>query len=385
MPLDLAVVIPTLDEAANVIPLLQKLRAALHGIEWEAVFVDDNSADGTAAVLREVARHDRGVRVLQRIGRQGLASACIEGMLATAAPYIAVIDSDLQHDESILPRMYERIREEGLDLVVATRENPVEGPAGFTKRRARLSDMGSRLSRLVCRCDLADPMSGFFIVDRRLLEEVAPRLSGVGFKILLDIVASARRPLRFAEVLYRFRPRLHGESKLDIIVGMEYLELLLDKFAGHVIPVRFVMFVLVGALGIVVHLAVLALLFRAGHMTFLFAQAWATLAAMTFNYVVNNATTFRDRRLRGVDFVGGLLIFYLACSVGALANLTFARFLLLAGLPWWLAGLPGAVVSSLWNYGVNAVFTWRQGVRAMRRPWQQKGKECCSADPGNRR
>jgi len=366
MPLDLAVVIPTLDEAANVIPLLDKLRAVLHGIEWEAVFVDDNSADGTAAVLRDVGRHDRSVRVLQRIGRQGLASACIEGMLATAAPYIAVIDADLQHDESILPRMYERIRSEGLDLVVATRENQDGEPAGFTKRRALLSDMGSRLSRLVCRCDLADPMSGFFVVDRRLLEEVAPRLSGVGFKILLDIVASARRPLRFAEVLYRFHPRLHGESKLDIIVGMEYLELLLDKLAGHLIPVRFVMFALVGSLGIVVHLAVLALLFRIGRMSFLYSQAWATLAAMTFNYALNNATTFRDRRLRGIDFVGGLMIFYLACSVGALVNLTFARFLLAAGLPWWLAGLPGAVVSSLWNYGVNAVFTWRQGVRAMR-------------------
>ena len=366
MPLDLAVVIPTLDEAANVIPLLEKLRSVLHGVEWEAVFVDDNSADGTAAVLREVARDDRGVRVLQRIGRQGLASACIEGMLATAAPYIAVIDADLQHDESILPRMYERIRNEGLDLVVATRENPEGAPAGFTRRRALLSDLGSRLSRLVSRCDLRDPMSGFFIVDRRLLEEVAPRLSGVGFKILLDIVASARRPLRFAEVLYRFRPRLHGESKLDIIVGLEYLELLLDKFAGTLIPVRFVMFALVGALGIVVHLAVLALLFRVGHITFLYAQASATVVAMTFNYALNNATTFRDRRLRGANFVGGLLIFYLACSVGAVVNLTFARFLLAAGLPWWLAGLPGAVVSSLWNYGVNAVFTWRQGVRAMR-------------------
>lgn len=367
MPLDLAVVIPTLNEAANVVPLLDQLRIALRELNWEAIFVDDNSSDGTAAGLRKVARDDRGVHVLQRIGRQGLASACIEGMLATAAPFIAVIDADLQHDESILPRMYERIRDEGLDLVVATRESADGEPAGFNRRRAALSDFGSRLSRVVSRCDLADPMSGFFIVDRRLIEEVAPHLSGVGFKILLDIVSSARRPLRFAEVSYRFRPRLHGESKLDVLVGLEYLELLLDKLVGHMVPVRFLMFVLVGALGIVVHLAVLAVLFRIGRTDFLFSQAWATLAAMTFNYAMNNATTFRDRRLRGIDFVGGLLIFYLACSVGALVNLTFARFLLAAGLPWWLAGLPGAVVSSLWNYGVNAVFTWRQGVRAMRR------------------
>jgi dolichol-phosphate mannosyltransferase len=365
--LGLAVVIPTLNEAGNVAPLIEKLRRTLDGIEWEAIFVDDDSADGTASILREIGRGDRRIRVLQRIGRHGLASACIEGMLAAAAPYIAIIDADMQHDESILPTMYERIQAQHLDLVVATRDPDWLGAGELPKRRVLLSRFGSRLSRIVSRCGLSDPMSGFFIVDRNLFEEVAHRLSGVGFKILLDIVASVRRPIRFAEVPYRFRPRLLGKSKLEINVGLEYLQLLLDKATGHVVPVRFIMFGLVGGIGIVVHLAALTLLYRLTRMGFVYSQACATLVAMTFNYSANNVTTFRDRRLRGVAIVGGLLIFYLACSAGAIVNLGFATFLLAAGLPWYFAGIPGAAVSSLWNYGVNSVLTWRRSIRAMER------------------
>ena len=366
MPLDLAVIIPTLNEAANVGPLIEKLRHTLRDIDWEAIFVDDNSADGTASALREIARSDPRIRVLQRIGREGLASACVEGMFATAAPYIAVMDADLQHDESILPLMYERIRTGNLDLVIASRVN--EGGAGeLAPGRVKLSGLGARLSRIVCKCDLSDPMSGFFIVDRNLLDEVANSLSGVGFKILLDIVASARRPLRFAEIPYRFHQRQRGESKLDINVGLEYLELLLDKLLGRVIPLRFAMFVLVGGIGILVHLAVLAVLYFGTPLGFLYSQAGATLAAMTFNYLVNNLTTFRDRRLRGLDILKGLLIFYAACSVGALGNFAFAKFLFTAGLPWYMAAIPGAMVSSLWNFGVNTILTWRRNVHVIER------------------
>ena len=213
MALALAVVIPTLNEAANVLPLLDRLRETLRDMEWEVIFVDDNSLDGTASAIREIARTDLRVRVLQRIGRKGLASACIEGMFSTAAPYVAVIDADMQHDESILPVMYERINAGKLDLVIASRDNAGVLPG----RRALLSRLGSRLSRMVCKCDLSDPMSGFFIVDRAFLEEVAHLLSGVGFKILVDIVASAQRPVRFAEVPYHFRQRLHGEDRKSVV------------------------------------------------------------------------------------------------------------------------------------------------------------------------
>ena len=363
-PLDLAVIIPTFNERANILPLLQRLRSVLAGMEWEAIFVDDNSPDGTAASIREIARFDPRVRVLQRVGRRGLASACIEGMLATAAAYIAVMDADLQHDESILPSMYQRIRAGGYDLIVGSRNIEGGSMGEFAKERAALSGLASRLSRMVLKCNLSDPMSGFFIVRRQFLEEVAGELSGVGFKILVDMVASARRPVRIAEVPYTFRTRQQGDSKLDVNVGLEYLELLLDKMFGHVIPIRFVVFVGVGALGLLVHLATLAVLYALRGEPFLNAQAIATLVAMTFNFLLNNVTTFRDRRLHGFGLVRGLFTFYAACSIGAVVNLGFAKFLLDAGMPWYLAGVIGMAVSSVWNYGVNAIFTWKRGARA---------------------
>ncbi len=359
-PLDLAVVIPTFNERANVIPLLDRLRATLKGIEWEAIFVDDDSPDGTAAFIREIGRTDPRVRVLQRIGRRGLASACIEGMLLTPAPFIAVMDADLQHDEAVLPRMYQRVKNERLDLVVGSRNVEGGSMGAFAKERVMLSSLGKRLSRSVAKCDLSDPMSGFFIVDRRFFEEVVYRLSGVGFKILVDLVASCDRPVRFAEVPYTFRNRERGESKLDINVGLEYIELLLDKVIGHVVPTRFVLFVMVGAVGLLVHLGVLALLFYVLGMRFGYAQAIATLVAMTFNFLVNNITTFRARRLRGMSLIRGLFVYYVACSVGAITNLSFAEFLLHSGLPWYLAGILGMAVSSVWNYGVNTILTWRR-------------------------
>jgi dolichol-phosphate mannosyltransferase len=366
-PLGLSLVIPTFNESANIAPLLERLRTTLGPTGWEAVFVDDDSPDGTSSLIREIAKTDPRVRVVQRIGRRGLSSACIEGMLASSAPYLAVMDADLQHDESILPRMFERIKTEGLDLVVGSRNVEGGSMGEFSKERVMLSGLGSRLSRAVCKCNLSDPMSGFFIISRKFFEEVQYRLSGLGFKILVDLVASSQRPVQFAEVPYSFRLREHGESKLDIIVGVEYLQLLLDKTIGHIVPSRFVLFSLVGAVGLLVHLAVLGLLFVVAKYPFLYAQAGATVVAMTFNFLVNNLITFRDRRLRGIHLFFGLLIFYAACSIGAVTNFSFAQFLLGTGLPWYVAGVLGMAVTSVWNYGVNAMFTWRRDLRAAQR------------------
>lgn len=367
-PLELAIVIPTFNEQGNIVPLLERLRDTLVGVNWEAVFVDDDSPDGTADAIRELGRTDPSIRVLQRIGRRGLASACIEGMLATAARYIAVIDADLQHDESVLPRMYDLIRAGQLDLVVGSRNIEGGSMGEFAKERVMLSGLGKRLSRAVAKCDLSDPMSGFFIVDRRFFEEVVYRLSGVGFKILVDLVASSRRPVRFAEVPYKFRNRERGESKLDINVGLEYLQLLMDKMTGQVIPSRFVMFGIVGGLGFGVHVSILALLYYVSGVPFWSAQITATFVAMTFNFLLDNITTFRDRRRRGLRLLTGLLIFYVACSIGTMINLAFAEFLLRGGLPWYIAGLLGMAVTSVWNFGVNTIFTWRRAAGAIRRP-----------------
>ena len=359
--LELAVIIPTLNEAANIAPLLERLTAVLAGVEWEVVFVDDDSRDDTAGVIRRVAVEDQRVRLIERIGRTGLASACIEGMLATAAPYLAVMDADLQHDESLLPRMLEKLKTGGTDLVVASRNLPGGSAAGLGgERRRLLSRLGASVSRLVCHCEISDPMSGFFMLRRDLLQHVVRRLSGAGFKILVDILASADRPLKIAELPYEFRNRLHGASKLDVNVGFEYLMLLVEKLLGDLLPVRFMLFGIVGSIGVVLNLAELWLLYRVLALSFTTAQAVAAGVAMVTNFFLNNVFTYRDLRLRGWRMAAGLVSFCIACSAGALINVMLATVCLERGLPWPIAATLGLGVGSVWNYSVTSVLTWRK-------------------------
>ncbi|HTB13509.1 MAG TPA: glycosyltransferase family 2 protein [Bryobacteraceae bacterium] len=364
MQLEVAVVVPTFKERANIAPLLERLATVLAGIEYEVIFVDDDSPDQTAALIRSIGLADSRVRVLQRIGRRGLASACVEGMMSTAAPFIAVMDADLQHDETILPRMLAKLKAEQLDLVVATRNAEGGSMGNFSASRVRLSQLGRRLSNSISHCELTDPMSGFFVLDRRFLEEVVHSVSGVGFKILLDLVASSTRPVRVGEIPYRFGQRLHGESKLDILVGIEYLQLLLDKLLGDLIPPRFIIFGMVGLVGVAVHLSILYLLLRVAGWTFIAAQSAGTLVVMILNFFLNNAITYRDRRLRGTRMWLGLLSFCMACAVGAFINLRIAGYATLdAGLPWYAGGFLGLLISSVWNYSITALFTWREQKR----------------------
>jgi dolichol-phosphate mannosyltransferase len=358
--LELAVVIPTYNERGNVATIIQRVSHVLSNICHEIVVVDDDSPDGTFEAVREIAQRQSNVRLIRRIGRRGLASACLEGLMSTAAPYIAVIDGDLQHDESILPQMLARARQDNLDVVVATRNGEGGSMGEFSRARVRLSDLGKKLSRLVLHSAVSDPMSGFFLVDRRFADEVVYRTSGIGFKILVDLLGSARRPVRIAEIPFTFRTRQAGQSKLDLAVNLEYLYLVLDKLIGGRIPLRFVMYTLVGATGVILHLATLGLVYLGGHASFETSQLVATFLAMTLNFLLNNLFTYRDARLRGKRLVTGLLSFYLACSIGSAINLSVSNNLLQYGVPWLMSGLAGLAISSVWNYGVTSVTTWRR-------------------------
>lgn len=371
--LDIAVILPTFNERGNVAEIIARVSAALTGLSWELIFVDDDSPDGTAAAVRAIAARDRRIRLIQRIGRRGLSSACIEGILATPADFVAVMDADLQHDERILPRMLSKLRAEALDIVVATRNAEGGSMADFAARRVFLSRLGQRISRLITRCELTDPMSGFFLLRRSFFLEVVRELHGGGFKILVDMLATSHRPVRFGEVGYSFRNRVSGESKLDMNVAVEYLFLVLNKLTGGALPTRFVVFALVGAVGLLVNFALLALLFVRLHIGFSVAQACATFAAMTGNFFLNNLITYRDRRLRGWYLPLGLFSFCLACSFGAWANVSIARNLLGAGVHWYAAGLTGTVVSAVWNYSVSNLFTWQMPQRSRATPLEPLG------------
>ena len=357
----LSIVVPTFNEEANVRELRDRVAQVLPGVSWEMVFVDDDSPDDTAERLRELAQQDPRVRCIQRIGRRGLSSACIEGVLACSSPLVAVMDADLQHDEALLPQMFQRLQaSDVLDVVVGSRYVENGGIGGWDESRAGLSRLATRFSRLVLKADLHDPMSGFFMMRRELFVAcLREGVSGVGFKILLDLFAAAPRPLRHLELPYQFRQRLAGESKLDANVAWEYLVMLLDKFFGGAVPIRFIAFSAVGGLGLLVHLVVLSGLFKGLAMSFLAAQVGASLVAMTSNYLLNNVLTYRDQRLRGWAFVRGWVSFVLACSVGALANVGVAVYLFQHDSFWVLSAVAGVLVGAVWNYAVTAVYTWK--------------------------
>ena len=356
--LDLAIVLPTYKERENIPLILEKLADALQGLAWEAIFVDDDSPDGTAEVITAHARLDTRIRLLHRVGRRGLSSACMEGMLATSAPVIAVMDADLQHDETILPVMLRRLHQESLDLVVGTRNAEGGSMGEFGRARRFLSRSGQKISRSVCRSKVTDPMSGFFLLRRSFLQEVVRDMQGQGFKVLVDLLASSPRPVRLAEVGYTFRSRRFGESKLNVVVGLEYVFLIVNNLLGGIIPVRLALYLLVGALGLATHLMTLLLLSQSVHLHFVAAQLIATFVAMIENFSLNNRITFRDRRLQGVQILSGGARFVLACGFGAWANVVFANSLWQSGTEWYLAGLAGIVLGSVWNLSISSLFTW---------------------------
>jgi dolichol-phosphate mannosyltransferase len=298
------------------------------------------------------------VRCIQRIGRRGLATAVIEGMLASSAPYFAVMDGDLQHDERLLPEMLRILKCEKLDLVIGSRYIRGGGVGSWDRYRAAMSSFAAHLARLVVREPPSDPMSGFFIIARPAFERTMRRLSGQGFKILLDLLASTPQPFRFRELPYTFRDRQYGESKLDSFVIWEYVMLLIDKLIGRLIPIRLVMFAAVGVTGVAVHLVTLRL--AISMVDFATAQALATAVAITSNFIINNILTYRDRRLHGMKFFTGLLSFYVICGVGAAANVGIASVVFQQHYTWWLSALAGIAVGLVWNYAVSSTATWRQ-------------------------
>jgi dolichol-phosphate mannosyltransferase len=356
----LSVVVPTFNERDNVAKLYRKLEATLTGIAWEVVFVDDNSPDETWEVVRDLARRDSRVRCIRRIGRRGLSGACIEGILASSAPYAAVMDADLQHDETQLPKMLSLLESGQAELVVGSRY--VEGGSAdsFDKQRAGFSALATSVARRVLGVAVADPMSGFFMIRRDRFEQLAPQLSTQGFKILLDIVATAHGGLKTVEVPFTFGARLHGESKLDSMVALDFLGLVLAKFTNDVISLRFLLFAMVGGTGLFVHLGTLFIALTVLSWPFPEAQGAGAFVAMTSNFILNNFLTYRDQRLKGFAILGGLLAFYLVCSVGLFANVGVAFSVYDQEPIWWLAGAAGALMGVVWNYAMSGLFVWRK-------------------------
>jgi dolichol-phosphate mannosyltransferase len=358
-PLQLAVVVPVLNEAGNVEPLFDALTQTLAAYQWEVIFVDDGSTDGTIGKIDQLALTHRHVRAVKRFGRGGLASAVIEGAMGSAAPVIAVIDGDMQHDETRIPLMVEAINTGTADMVVGTRYAQDGSADGLSDVRLKGSLLVTRFTNALMRTRCSDPMSGFFAIRRDKLAELRPRLSSIGFKIVLDLLVTGRGKLRMTEVPFRFRGRASGESKMSVKIVTELLTFFVDRTIGRILPTRLVLFLMVGALGLVVHLSVLRTALGL-EQSFAVAQTCAVATAIAFNFVLNNAITYADRRLRGWAMLRGLLSFYLVCATGAVANVGVGSLAFASHATWWAAGIAGATIGAVWNYAASSLLTWKK-------------------------
>ena len=356
-----SVIVPTYRESANIPILFERIKRVLDGAPWELVVVDDDSPDGTSSVAFALAAEDRRIRCLRRVNRSGLAGAVIEGWMSSSADFVAVIDGDLQHDKSILPKMYEALARGSGNLAIGARIRNASGSGSLSPARQALSDLGAWFFRRIAGTTVADPMSGFFMIRREIVSRLAPRLSPDGFKILVDVILSAGGGLKIVEIPYEFRKRNAGESKLTPLVGIDFLGLVVHHATAGILPIRFVLFAMIGAGGLIVHILTLsAVLHWFGMLTFDAGQLIATIVAMGSNFILNNEITYRPYRFRGLGMVVGFLAFALGCSVGALANLNVASWLYRADQTWWLAGLAGALLSVVWNYAVSTNLIWRR-------------------------
>lgn len=362
-PTQLSIVIPTFNERANIRPLVAGLHKAVDWAKWEVLFVDDNSPDGTAAEVREVARTDPAVRLISRHNRRGLTSAVVEGILAASCDLVVVMDGDLQHDEAIIRDLYDKLTQTDAEMAIASRFLRADGADGLSSEsRVKVSENGIRLANRVFGLELTDPLTGFFAIERACFERALPNLSEMGFKIVLDLIVSARPRPRVAEVPFVFRKRVHGESKLGARVLYDFFLFFVDKTICRSLPIsaRFLSFCLVGALGVAVHMMCLALVTSLLGFGFVYGQTVGTVVAMVFNFSLNNVITYPDKRRFGLRYFLGLLKFTLICGLGMFANIGVASYLHQqhGQFTIYLHALAGILIGVTWNYLITSLYVW---------------------------
>ena len=347
---ELSVVIPTFNLQGDVALLVQGLARALAGVDWEVIFVDDNSSDQTVSLVRALGETDPRLRSIRRVGRNGLTQTCLVTMLASQARYVAMVQPEPSFDATVLVAMLDRLRSGDADLVAATRGFAAGGRLRMLVRAAL-----SGITRRALSTGLSDPTSGFFMMRRAALEGLTPSLSSLGYQVLLDLIATARGRLRVVELAGRLGDQDGGRSELKLT--LELLALLVARFSGDAVSIRFLLFCMVGLSGVGVHLVLLKAALIA--LSFAAAQTVATVLTTVWNYTLNNAVTYGDQRLSGWSFVTGLVRFQIVCGIGLISNVGVASLIYANDTTWWIAGLGGAVMGAVWNYAVSSVFVWR--------------------------
>lgn len=356
----LSVILPTYNESENLPILLDRLETHLRDFNYEIIVVDDNSPDGTWRIAEDRAAASPRIRSLRRIDERGLSSAVVAGMQMAEGRVFAVMDSDLQHDETALIDIVSPILDGDADIALGSREADGGSYGEWGRWRRFVSWTGKQLARRMLGITVDDPMSGYFAVSRERFDEVADAINPKGFKILLEFLARGPRP-RAVEVGYEFRDRVHGTTKLTGSVVGAYLLALLDLVFGRMVSATFTAYALVGALGVGVRFGAFSALSSVGVAA---AAIIAIELSVLTNYWLNNRFTFAEQRRRGRNLVTGLVPFHLIAAHGIVVQIGLIAAFGKAGPELLDAGiglqLLGILVATTGNYFLNRTITWRQ-------------------------
>lgn len=373
-----SVITPTFNEADNVPILVDRIHRALGELPHEIVIADDDSPDRTWEVAERLAADDPSIVVMRRFHDPGLSASVLDGMSVARGETLAVIDADLQHDPSILPQMVDVVRRGDADVVVGSRSTSGGGYGDWSAGRRVVSWIATLIARVLLRVPVSDPMSGYFVVARGTYERTAPHINPRGFKILLEFIGRDRS-LRVQEIGYEFSNRVHGETKLNRSVIRSYLLGVAELRVGRQINPTFVLYALVGMVGLAVNSLAFWAAERVGFpmvdtglndeidpiaTSFLFSVQLSILVL----FVLNNQFTFWEHRYRGWAAVPAFAVYEVMSLVGTgvhVAVFTFLQesgFLLsfLGGSTRVVHNLIGAVTALIMNWYLNTTYLWRR-------------------------
>ena len=365
-----SLIIPTYNEHDNVTALVQRLGKALTNYNYEIIFIDDNSTDGTAE-LAESIKDKYPLKVVVRKDKRGLASAVVDGLSYTNGDTIAVMDADLQHPPAVVPELLKAM-EKGADIAIGSRYVTGGGCQGWSFTRRLISRGAIFLAHLLLPATrkVSDPMSGFFMFKKDVVANA--RLNPSGFKILLEILMMGKFQ-NVSEVPFTFVIRERGESKLNARQQVDYLKHIFSLMHRTGELVRFIKFCLVGGSGIGVNYGLYWILTRFAGFTPLddaatggiisgnLAMAISIETSIITNFLLNNYFTFADRNIGGIKaFISRLLNFNLICLIGGLIQIGVANLLAITFGIYDLIAIPIAIiVATMWNYLLNNWWTWR--------------------------
>ena len=357
----LSIILPTYNESSNIERVINELLTLNTRHKIEIIVVDDDSPDGTSEIVREKAQVEQRIKLIRRVGRSGLASAIKEGLFDASGEYAVVMDSDGQHETKAIINTITYL-EKDIDIVVGSRFHHDAQIKGLSKKRTRGSILANRAARISLGghyTDLTDYMSGFFAIKHDKLLPYIRKVDVEGFKFLFELLAVSKGNLKTKEIPLSFQERNFGKSKLDIAIFWDFLISVLHTITLRILPRRAISFGLVGCTGIVVQLSVTFLIMNLGRQDFTTALPAAVTLAACSNYLINNALTFRHRRLKGKQLINGLGKFLIVSSLPIIANIGLAS----AAYPYLsnnsnLAQIVGILVAFIWNYAASSKLVW---------------------------